>query len=52
MKKYIPLKCELPHYYILNNLFLDFDDAMLFCDRWNIPYEFIIKTKYILDFKN
>ena len=46
--------CEsgLPHYYVFDKLFISFDDAMAYCDNNGIPYDFIIKTKYIIDYAN
>ena len=37
------------HYIIFSSLFLDYDEAILFCDKNNIPYEFIVKTKYYVN---
>jgi len=46
--------CEsgLPHYYVFGKLFILFDEAMAYCDVNGIPYDFIIKTKYIIDYAN
>ena len=46
--------CEsgLPHYYVFGKQFILFDEAIEYCDNNNIPYDFIIKTKYILDYEN
>ena len=46
--------CEsgLPHYYVFGRLFILFDEAMDYFDNNGIPYDFIIKTKYIFDYAN
>ena len=38
-----------PHYYVFNHLFLEWAEAEKFCDKNNIPYDFIVKTKYYVN---
>lgn len=38
-------KSELPHYKVGDEIFVDFQDAMDFCDEQNLSYDEIIKTK-------
>ena len=41
---------KTPHYYIHNIYFTLYMDAIDYCDKYNIDYELIKKTKtYILD---
>ncbi|MFP8488792.1 hypothetical protein ACKGJO_06790 [Gracilimonas sp. Q87] len=35
---------KLPHYYVNEVLFLDFDDALEYCDEHSLPYEDIEKS--------
>lgn len=37
------------HYYIFETLFISFSDAEKFCDKNNIPYDFIVKTKFYIN---
>lgn len=47
-------KCasDISHYYVFEKLFIEYDDAISYCDKKNIPYDFIVKTKYIIDYIN
>jgi len=45
-------KQDLPHYYIFGKLFIDYNEAVSYCDQNNIPYDFIVKTKYIIEYKH
>ena len=36
---------NIPHYTVRGEIFIDFEDAMNYCDRMNISYDEIIKTK-------
>ena len=49
MKKFPHCDTKVPHYYVFETFFVDFGEAVVFCDRNNIPYDFIVKTKYIID---
>jgi len=40
---------DLPHYYVFDQLFLEFEAAKSYCDQKDIPYDFIVKTKWYLD---
>jgi len=41
-------KSETPHYYVNNNLFIDYMDAIEYCDQEKISYDKIVKTKKYL----
>lgn len=36
---------NIPHYKVNDSVFIDYLDAMDYCDRLNLPYSKIIKTK-------
>lgn len=42
-------KSEISHYYVDNNLFIDYMDAIEYCDQAKISYDKIVKTKKHLD---
>lgn len=48
--KYTFKKCEtdISHYYVFNTYFTTFWDAENYCDKNNIPYDFIVKTKFFI----
>ena len=37
------------HYYVFENLFIDYDEALEFCEKNLIPAEFIVKTNYYIN---
>lgn len=37
-------KYNLPHYYVKNNLFICYDEAIVFCDKNNLSYNEINKS--------
>ena len=45
-KKFQKSETEISHYYIFDNIFIQYADAEKFCDENNIPYDFIVKTKW------
>ena len=42
-------KSEISHYYVYNNLFVDYMDAIDYCDQEKISYDKIVKTKKYLE---
>ena len=44
-------KSEISHYYVDNNLFNDYMDAIEYCDQEKISYDKIVKTKNYLKTK-
>lgn len=36
---------EFYHYYVNDALFIDFEDAMIYCEKLLLPYSAIEKTK-------
>lgn len=40
---------DLPHYFVFTEFFIDFNSAREYCDENNIPYDFIVKTKYFIN---
>lgn len=38
-------KSEIPHYKVDGEIFVDYDDAMAYCDKKNMSYDKIVKTK-------
>ena len=51
-RKFKLCESNLPHYYVFGKQFILFDEAIEYCDQKNIPYDFIIKTKYIFEYEN
>lgn len=41
-----------PHFYVFNEIFIIYNDALNYCDENNIPIDFIVKTKYYLFIDN
>lgn len=41
-------KSTLPHYYVIDKIFISYDDAMEYCESQKLHYDFIVKTKYYL----
>jgi hypothetical protein len=39
------MKSEISHYYVNENIFIDYMDAVDFCDKLNLSYSLIIKSK-------
>jgi hypothetical protein len=39
------MKIEISHYYVFENLFTDYMDAVDFCDKLNLSYSLIRKSK-------
>ena len=37
------------HFYVFETLFISFNEAEVFCDKNNIPYDFIVKTKFYIN---
>lgn len=48
MKKFKLCETGIPHYYVFTTYFTTFWDAQEYCDKYFIPYDFIIKTKYFI----
>ena len=51
MRTFLMSPIKIPHYYVFENYFTDYLDAENYCDENLIPYDFIVKTYYIIGVK-
>ena len=44
-----PRESDVPHFYVFDKIFLKRETAEAYCEQENIPFDFIVKTKWYLD---